>query len=167
MSGRRRSRRWSCRSGDREPSAADLQAHCASRLAGHKVPKRFEFVAELPAPPSGKLIRSGAAVIDRCDGRAAGWPTTSAGLEELRPRGDRGALRRGRRLRYHPYDEPIRGRDAIVDSWFGAGESAPSRDREGTYDASYRPVAIDGDLAVAVGREHVQAIRNRRRQISS
>jgi ketosteroid isomerase-like protein len=53
--------------------------------------------------------------------------------------------------RYHPYDEPIRGRDAIVESWFGAGESAPSRDREGTYEASYRPVAIDGDLAVAVG----------------
>lgn len=53
--------------------------------------------------------------------------------------------------RYAPYDEPIRGRDAIVDSWFGAGEDAPSRDRKGTYDASYRPVAIDGDLAVAVG----------------
>ena len=53
--------------------------------------------------------------------------------------------------RYHPYDEPIRGRDAIVESWFGAGVSAPSRDREGSYDASYRPVAIDGDLAVVVG----------------
>jgi len=53
--------------------------------------------------------------------------------------------------RYHPYDEPIRGRDAIVESWFGAGESAPSQDRESTYDASYRPVAIDGDLAVVVG----------------
>ncbi len=44
-------------SGDREPSAADLQAHCASRLAGHKVPKRFEFVSELPRTASGKLIR--------------------------------------------------------------------------------------------------------------
>jgi ketosteroid isomerase-like protein len=53
--------------------------------------------------------------------------------------------------RYHPYDEPIRGRDAIVESWFGAGETAPSQDPEGTYDASYRPVAIDGDLAVVVG----------------
>jgi hypothetical protein len=53
--------------------------------------------------------------------------------------------------RYHPYDDPIRGRDAIVDSWFGVGETAPSQDREGTYHASYRPVAIDGDLAVVVG----------------
>jgi ketosteroid isomerase-like protein len=53
--------------------------------------------------------------------------------------------------RYSPHDEPIRGRAAIVESWFGAGEFAPTRDREGTYDASYRPVAIDGDLAVVVG----------------
>jgi ketosteroid isomerase-like protein len=53
--------------------------------------------------------------------------------------------------RYHPYDEPIRGRDAIVESWFGQGDSAPSRDPKGTYDATFHPVAIDGDLAVAVG----------------
>ena len=54
-------------------------------------------------------------------------------------------------VRYGPYDEPIRGRGAIVESWFGVGNGAPSRDREGTYDASYRSVAIDGDLAVVVG----------------
>jgi ketosteroid isomerase-like protein len=54
-------------------------------------------------------------------------------------------------VRYHPYDEPIRGREAIVESWFGVGDGAPSRDAEGTYDAGYRSVAIDGDLAVAVG----------------
>lgn len=54
-------------------------------------------------------------------------------------------------VRYHPYDEPIRGRDAVVESWFGSGEGAPSRDAGGTYDATYHPVAIDGDLAVAVG----------------
>ncbi len=43
--------------GDHEPSAADLRAHCASALAGHKVPKRFEFVSELPRTASGKLLR--------------------------------------------------------------------------------------------------------------
>ena len=43
--------------GGAEPSAADLRAHCASALAGHKVPKRFEFVAELPRNASGKLLR--------------------------------------------------------------------------------------------------------------
>ncbi len=39
------------------PSADDLRAHCASALAGHKVPKRFEFVSELPRTASGKLLR--------------------------------------------------------------------------------------------------------------
>jgi ketosteroid isomerase-like protein len=55
--------------------------------------------------------------------------------------------------RYHPYDPPIRGRDAVVESWLGEGdhEGAPDRDEEGTYDASYRPVAVDGDVAVAIG----------------
>jgi ketosteroid isomerase-like protein len=55
--------------------------------------------------------------------------------------------------RYHPYDEPIRGRDAVVESWLGEGDhaDASARDPEGTYDASYAPVAVDGDLAVATG----------------
>ena len=54
-------------------------------------------------------------------------------------------------VRYHPYDEPIRGREAVVESWFGVGEGAPGQDAEGTYDAEYRPVAVDGDVAVVVG----------------
>ena len=55
--------------------------------------------------------------------------------------------------RYHPYDEPVRGRDAVVASWLGEGnaEEASSRDRPGTYDASYQAIAVDGDLAVAIG----------------
>jgi ketosteroid isomerase-like protein len=53
--------------------------------------------------------------------------------------------------RYHPWDEPIRGREAIVESWFGEGEGAPAQDAEGSYEGEYRPVAIDGDLAVVVG----------------
>ena len=55
--------------------------------------------------------------------------------------------------RYHPYDEPIRGRDAVVESWLGEGnhEDASSRDAEGTYDASYAPAAVDGDVVVATG----------------
>ena len=48
--------------------------------------------------------------------------------------------------RYHPFDELIQGRLAIVASW------VDDRDPAGTYDASYRTVAIDGDLAVATGR---------------
>ena len=57
------------------------------------------------------------------------------------------------RYRYHPYDEWIAGRDAVVESWLGEAEheDASTRDQEGTYDASYAPVAVDGDVAVAVG----------------
>jgi o-succinylbenzoate---CoA ligase len=37
--------------------ADELRRHCAAELAGYKVPKRFEFVAELPRTASGKLLR--------------------------------------------------------------------------------------------------------------
>jgi SnoaL-like domain len=55
--------------------------------------------------------------------------------------------------RYHPYDDPIVGREAVVESWLGEGEhaDASTRDPEGTYDASYRAVAVEGDVAVATG----------------
>jgi hypothetical protein len=47
---------------------------------------------------------------------------------------------------YFPFDEPIRGRIAIVASWL------EKKDPPGTYEASYEPVAIDGSVAVAQGR---------------
>lgn len=55
--------------------------------------------------------------------------------------------------RYHPHDEPIRGRDAVVASWLGEseGDGASDRDAPGTYEASYSPVAVDGDVVVATG----------------
>ena len=55
--------------------------------------------------------------------------------------------------RYHPYDPPVEGRDAVVESWLGEGdhEGASSRDEPGTYDAAYTALAVDGDLAVATG----------------
>jgi SnoaL-like protein len=55
--------------------------------------------------------------------------------------------------RYHPYDAPIEGRDAVVRSWLGDGdaEGASTRDEPGTYDAGYRAVAVDDHVAVAVG----------------
>ena len=48
--------------------------------------------------------------------------------------------------RYHPWDEPLRGRAAIVASWVG------DQDPPGTYEGRYQPLAVDGDLAVATGR---------------
>jgi hypothetical protein len=53
--------------------------------------------------------------------------------------------------RYHPWDEPVRGREAIVADWIAPDGSASSRDAEGTYDAAYDAWAVDGDRAVAVG----------------
>ncbi len=56
--------------------------------------------------------------------------------------------------RYHPYDQPLVGRRAVVESWLGEGdhENASERDEPGTFEASYEPVAIDGDTVVATGR---------------
>jgi hypothetical protein len=55
--------------------------------------------------------------------------------------------------RYHPYDDPIEGREAVVESWLGEGEheGASTRDPEGTYDANYEPVAVDDEVAIATG----------------
>jgi len=55
--------------------------------------------------------------------------------------------------RYHPYDEGIVGRDAVVASWLGESgtNDASTRDDPGTYDATYSPVAVDGDDVVATG----------------
>jgi hypothetical protein len=53
--------------------------------------------------------------------------------------------------RYHPWDEPVRGREAIVQDWITPDGNASSRDEPGTYDASYEAWAVDGQRAVAVG----------------
>ena len=47
--------------------------------------------------------------------------------------------------RYHPWDEPISGRDAIVSDWLDSPDAA------GTYEGKYAPYVVDGDRAVAVG----------------
>ena len=55
--------------------------------------------------------------------------------------------------RYHPYDEPIVGKVAVVGSWLGdsSPDGASSRDAPGTYSAQYAPVAVDDDVVVATG----------------
>lgn len=47
--------------------------------------------------------------------------------------------------RYHPYDEPVAGREAIVESWF------EDPDAPGSFEASYAAYAVDGERAVATG----------------
>ena len=47
--------------------------------------------------------------------------------------------------RYHPWDEPVRGADAIADDWLAEPDAA------GTYESRYAPFAVEGDRAVALG----------------
>jgi ketosteroid isomerase-like protein len=55
--------------------------------------------------------------------------------------------------RYHPYDDPVVGGEAVVASWLGESNSdgASTRDAPGTYSAHYAPVAVDDDVVVATG----------------
>jgi hypothetical protein len=46
---------------------------------------------------------------------------------------------------YNPFDDPVRGREAIVASWL------EDRDEPGTYEGRYRPLLVAGDRAVANG----------------
>jgi ketosteroid isomerase-like protein len=46
---------------------------------------------------------------------------------------------------YRPYAEPVRGRDAIVESWF------EDPDEPGSWTAAYEPLLIEGDRAIATG----------------
>ena len=52
--------------------------------------------------------------------------------------------------RYHPADEPLRGREQIVTSWLEDDPDAP-----GTYDAAYAPVAVDGRRRGRGRRQHL------------
>ncbi len=49
--------------------------------------------------------------------------------------------------RYHPYDDPVIGLDAIVESWL----EEDGLDEPGSFDARYQAFAVEGDRAVAVG----------------
>ncbi|MBI3746044.1 MAG: nuclear transport factor 2 family protein [Chloroflexi bacterium] len=53
--------------------------------------------------------------------------------------------------RYHPWDEPLTGREAIVRDWLNPGGDPAGRDRPGTVEARYECYAVDGDRAVAIG----------------
>ncbi len=47
--------------------------------------------------------------------------------------------------RYNPWEEPVPGREAIVADWLA------DPDRPGSWEASYEPLAVDGEVAVASG----------------
>jgi len=47
--------------------------------------------------------------------------------------------------KFHPWDEPLRGADAIADSWL-AEQDAP-----GSWEASYRPLLVSDNKALTTG----------------
>ena len=53
--------------------------------------------------------------------------------------------------RYHPWDDAETGREMIVQDWLNPAGDPAKRDKPGTFEASYRPFAVDGQVAVAVG----------------
>lgn len=53
--------------------------------------------------------------------------------------------------RYHPYDEPVVGRDKLVDSWL------ESPDDPDSWEAEYWPYALEGDRLVAIGKSRYNA----------
>jgi ketosteroid isomerase-like protein len=48
----------------------------------------------------------------------------------------------------HPYEPPMRGREAIIADWLDPAR----RDPPGSYSGRYEPVAVEGQVAVAHGR---------------
>ena len=50
-----------------DPDADDIVAHCRKTLAPYKVPRKIQFVADLPTNPTGKILRRELHTID--DGR--------------------------------------------------------------------------------------------------
>ena len=46
---------------------------------------------------------------------------------------------------YHPYDDPLQGRAAIVESWLS------ERDEPGSWEAHYAPTLLAGDCAIVTG----------------
>jgi len=53
---------------------------------------------------------------------------------------------------YNPFDEPLRGREAIIASWLA------DPDTPNTFNAEYRVIAVDGNTAVANGRTTYTAV---------
>lgn len=54
---------------------------------------------------------------------------------------------------YHPYDEPLHGREAIVADWLR------ERDEPDSWEARYSPLLIDGDRAAATGETRYRSGR--------
>ena len=46
---------------------------------------------------------------------------------------------------FHPWDEPLTGADTIIENWLD------SPDEAGSWEASYRPLLVEGNRAITTG----------------
>jgi hypothetical protein len=60
--------------------------------------------------------------------------------------------------RYHAWDDPIVGREAIVADWLTPAGDPAQRDQPGSFRSHYQPWLVDGDRAVAVGTSDYDAV---------
>jgi ketosteroid isomerase-like protein len=75
-----------------------------------------------------------------------GWLARYVAAWESRDRAEIAALfTEDARYGYHPYKEPVVGREAVVDAWL------EDEDEPGSFEAAYECYAVDGDRAVATG----------------
>lgn len=58
----------------------------------------------------------------------------------------RGLFADGATYQFHPWDEPLRGVDSIVSAWLAEPDLPDS------WEASYQPLLIEGNRAVATGQ---------------
>ena len=70
------------RSDGASATADELRAHVRERLARHKVPRRVEFIAELPRNAAGKLLRRALAEVPA---EPAGGPAAGPAARPARP----------------------------------------------------------------------------------
>ncbi len=59
--------------------------------------------------------------------------------------------------RYHAWDEPIVGREAIVADWLSPGGDPAERDQPGSFRTHYEPYVVEGRRAVAIGTSDYDA----------
>lgn len=53
--------------------------------------------------------------------------------------------------RYHPWNDPVRGRAEIVRAWTGPEGEESARDDPNSWRASYRPMLVAGDRVISTG----------------
>ena len=63
--------------------------------------------------------------------------------------------------RYHAWDEPLVGHEAIVADWLSPGGDPAERDQPGSFRAHYEPWLVEADRAVAIGTSDYDAAGDR------